>query len=207
MARTTSNTELPLGSVCPAFELLDVITGNAVGRDDVFAGITDQRKGLLVAFVSVHCPFVQHMEQSFTALLARYAGQIAAVAIMSNDLATNPEDGPEHMREQATRLGWPALGIPYLLDSSQETAREFRAACTPDLYLFNAADELVYHAQFDRTRPYRQSDRDKGIEPNPEIHIEAHGSDLEAAFKALIAGAPPIASQTLSLGCNIKWRE
>jgi hypothetical protein len=214
MARTSSNTDLPLGSACPAFELTDVLSGRAIGRDDIFAGPAESgpqdqvtRKGFLVAFVSVHCPFVQHMEKAFTDLLARYTTQIAAVAIMSNDVAANPYDSPEHMREQANRLGWPALGIPYLLDSSQETAREFRAACTPDLYLFNAADELVYHAQFDRTRPYRQSDANKGIERHPEIHIAAHGADLETAFKALIAGEPPIEPQMLSLGCNIKWRE
>jgi hypothetical protein len=207
MARTPSNTDLSLGTVCPAFELPDVVTGHAVGRDDVFGGPDDERKGFLVGFLCVHCPFVQHMERALTDVLARYAKDVAAVAIMSNDLATNPDDGPELMRAQAARLGWPALGIPYLLDESQETAREFHAACTPDLYLFNGQYELVYHAQFDRTRPYRQSDATAGVERHPEIHAEAHGADLEAAIQALLAGEPPINAQIPSLGCNIQWRD
>jgi AhpC/TSA family len=207
MARTPSNTDLVLGTVCPAFELPDVLTGKAIGRDDVFGGPDDVRKGFLVAFLCVHCPFVQHMELALTDVLARYAKDIAAVAIMSNDLATNPDDSPEYMRAQATRLGWPALGIPYLLDESQETAREFHAACTPDLYLFNAQHELVYHAQFDRTRPYRQSDANAGVERHPEIHAEPHGADLEAAIQALLAGELPISLQIPSLGCNIKWHD
>ena len=207
MARTPSNTDLPLGTVCPAYELPDVLTGRAIGRDDIFAGPDDTRKGLLVAFLCVHCPFVQHMESALTAMLARYTGSIAAVAIMSNDVATNPDDSPEGMRAQAERLGWAALGMPYLLDSSQETAREFHAACTPDLYLFNARYELVYHAQFDRTRPYRQSDATAGVERHPEIHAEAHGADLEGAIRTLLAGEPPVSPQIPSLGCNIKWRD
>ncbi len=210
MARTPSNTDLPLGTICPAFELPDVLTGRAFSRDDIFGGPDDatERKGLLVAFLCVHCPFVQHLEHAFTTLAARYADRIATVAIMSNDIEHQPEDAPEHMRAQAIRLGWPTIGdgIPYLLDASQETAREFHAACTPDLYLFNGDYALTYHAQFDRTRPYRQSDANNGIEKHPEIHIPAHGVDLEAAIAALIHNQPPIATQIPSLGCNIKWR-
>ena len=148
MARTPSNQELALGSVCPAFELTDVVTGKALGRDDTFGGVDDEsvRKGLLVAFLSVHCPILQHMEQALSALARDYADRIASVAICSNDVAIVPEDAPEYMRAQAERLRWPDVGddgMPYLHDSSQETAREFHAACTPDLYLFDAEFKLV----------------------------------------------------------------
>ena len=201
MARTESTSDLPLGAVCPAFELPDVTTGRATGRDDVFGGLDDaqERRGLLVAFVCVHCPFVQHMEEAFGRLAAEFAGEIATVAISSNDVATHPEDAPEHMRAQAERLGW---RFPYLYDESQETAREFHAACTPDLYLFDREMKLVYHAQFDGTRPYRKSD----VEFRPEIHQAANGNDLRAAIEALRSGQPPLDHQRPSLGCNIKWR-
>jgi|GEM_PF-54946 len=215
MARTESNTELPLGATCPPFELSCVLCNKALSRDDIYPGPDDpyQRKGLLVAFLSVHCPFVQHMEQAFTALAKKYAKDIATVAICSNDANEFPEDAPEKMREQGQRLAWDKgstgdfpCPIPYLHDESQEVAREFRAACTPDLYLFDADRKLVYHAQFDRTRPYRESDAKNGVERHPEIHQPAHGFDLEAAIQNLIAGNPPLTNQTPSLGCNIKWR-
>ena len=208
MARTPSNTDLPLGTLCPSFELKDVLSDRALGRDDIFGGSDDltERRGLLVLFLCVHCPFVQHMEKALTALIARYADRIATVAIMSNDILSHPEDHPDFMREQATRLGWDKLGVPYLLDSTQQTARDFHAACTPDLYLFNADLELTYHAQFDRTRPYRESDAKNGLERHPEIHAEAHGADLEAAIQALLKNQPPVTPQVASLGCNIKWR-
>jgi hypothetical protein len=211
MARTESNTELALGAPCPAFELECVLCHKALGRDDIFGGPDDvySRKGLLVAFISVHCPFVKHMEEAFTALAKKYSKEIATVCICSNDMVAFPEDGPEGMREQGQRLGWDkgeGCTIPYLHDPSQETAREFRAACTPDLYLFDADYKLVYHAQFDRTRPYRESDAKNGVERHPEIHQPAHGADLEVAIKNLIAGNPPLEHQVPSLGCNIKWK-
>lgn len=206
MARTESNTELSLGAVCPAFELMDVRSGRAMGRDDVFGGVDDaeERRGLLVAFLSVHCPFVQHMEEALGALSAEYADRIATVAICSNDAEAFPEDAPEKMKAQAERLGW---RLPYLWDESQETAREFHAACTPDLYLFDGDFKLVYHAQFDETRPYRESDARAGVVKDERIHQAAHGADLRRAFEALIAWQPPLAEQRASLGCNIKWRD
>lgn len=205
MARTESNHELPLGAVCPAFELTNVVDGKAVGRDDVFGGVDDAdgRKGLLVAFLCVHCPFVMHMEQAFAALTAEYADRIAAVAISSNDAREYPQDAPEHMREQAMRLGW---NLPYLHDESQETAMEFHAACTPDLYLFDRDFKLIYHGQFDETRPYRESDAKAGIVKDDRIHQPADGGDLRRAFDTLLAGKSPLAEQRPGLGCNIKWR-
>ncbi len=208
MARTPSNQDLPLGSICPSFELPCVLCGKPRGRDDIFGGTDDphDRKGLLVAFFSVHCPFVQHMELAFTALMREYTSRIAAVAICSNDADAFPEDAPEHMRAQGERLGWPAFHMPYLADASQETAHAFHAACTPDLYLFNTHYKLVYHAQFDETRPYRASDENNGIAKHPRIHQPAHGAGLRHAIEALLAGQPPITTQIPSLGCNIKWR-
>ena len=213
MARTPSNQDLPLGTVCPAFNLPDVVSGNSVGRDDVLGCVDEeafdgaQRNGLLVAFLSVHCPFVQHMEEAFTALAREFAGSIATVAVCSNG-ATTPEDAPDQMKAQALRLGWDTIGdgIPYLDDHSQETARDFHAACTPDLYLFNAQYQLTYHAQFDATRPYRQSDAANGVIKDNRIHQPANGADLRAAIEALLADQPPLTTQTPSLGCNIKWR-
>ncbi len=211
MARTPSNQDLPLGATCPGFELTDVVTGRALGRDDIFGGSDDERgrKGLLVAFLSVHCPFVQHMEAAFTAAAADFVDSIATVAICSNDDSIVPEDAPEHMRAQAERLCWAAIGgggLPYLHDASQETAREFHAACTPDLYLFDARFALVYHAQFDETRPYRASDASNFVQYDERIHQAAHGANLRAAVEALRSGKPPLELQRPSLGCNIKWR-
>ena len=205
MARTASNTDLHIGATCPAFELLDVRTGIAMGRDDLFAGPDDEqgRAGLLVAFLSVHCPFVQHMEAAFATLTADFADRIATVAIMSNDIVAFPQDGPDPMRDQAARLGW---HFPYLQDEAQETAREFHAACTPDLYLFGSELQLVYHGQFDETRPYRASDEAAGVAREARIHQAAHGADLRRALEALVAGHPPLADQRACLGCNIKWR-
>ena len=205
MARTESNQELPPGAPCPAFELPSAADGHAVGRDDVFGGVDDAdgRKGLLVAFVCVHCPFVQHMEAPFGKLASEYADRIATVAISSNDVQEFPQDAPEHMAAQAERLGW---SFPYLYDESQETALEFRAACTPDLYLFDRELKLVYHGQFDETRPYRESDANAGVTRDERIHQGAHGGDLRRAIEALLADKPPLAEQRPGLGCNIKWR-
>ncbi len=206
MARTESNTELVLGSVCPAFELQDVRSGQAMGRDDVFGGVDDAdgRNGLLVAFLSVHCPFVQHIEAALGRLTTEFADRIASVAVMSNDIVAFPQDGPNAMRDQAARLGW---CFPYLADEAQETAREFHAACTPDLYLFDRGLKLVYHGQFDETRPYRASDAKAGVVKEERIHRQAHGAHLRRAMEALIAGEPPLAEQRACLGCNIKWHE
>ena len=205
MARTESNQELPLGAMCPAFELPCAISGKAIGRDDVFAGNDDAsgRGGLLLTFLSVHCPFVQHMEATLGTLASEYADRIATVAISSNDVREFPQDAPEFMRAQAERLGWQ---FPYLFDASQETAREFHAACTPDLYLFDREFRLVYHGQFDGTRPYRESDARAGVVRDERIHQPANGGDLRRAIDALLAGEPPLQDQRPGLGCNIKWR-
>ncbi len=172
MSRTQS-AMVELGTVAPAFELVDVVSGRAVGRDDVLALAWDDdrsdqanlmpgggaskngRHGLLVMFVCVHCPYVKHVEAELARIGADYEGKIAMVAISSNDVEAYPQDGPAEMKKQAERLGW---RFPYLLDESQEVGRSYAAACTPDFFLFDAEMKLVYRGQLDGSRP-RRGDR------------------------------------------------
>lgn len=214
MSRTES-AMVKLGTIAPAFELVDVLSGRSMSRDDVFAlawdeGLTDtvnlsthggpaKKHGLLVMFLCVHCPFVKHVEEQIALIDRDYfdggRGPIAMVAIQSNDIAQYPEDGPDGMREQAKRLGWT---FPYLLDETQEVARAYDAACTPDIFLFDAEMRLVYRGQMDDSRPRR---KDFG---NDE---PVTGRDLRAALDAVIAGKRPNPDQRSGIGCNIKWRD
>ena len=201
-----------LGTVAPAFELPDVVTGNAVGRDDVFATSWDSdrsdalnkmtgggaseagRHGLLVMFICVHCPYVKHVEEELARIGVDYEGRIGIAAISSNDVETYPQDGPEEMKKQAQRLGF---RFPYLLDETQEVAREYSAACTPDFFLFDAEMKLVYRGQLDGSRPRRG---DAGND------VPVTGEDLRKAMDDVIAGKRPDTNQRTSLGCNIKWK-
>jgi hypothetical protein len=217
MAKTQSSM-VELGTDAPAFELVDVVTGRAMGRDDVVAQAWDDdasdqanrmtgggtskqkpdgkqgRHGLLVIFICVHCPYVKHVEQELARIGVDYAGRIAIAAISSNDIEAYPEDGPEGMREQAKRLGF---RFPYLLDETQEVARSYDAACTPDFFLYDAEMKLVYRGQLDDSRPRR------GEFGND---VPVTGKDLRAAMDAVIAGKRPDTNQRTSLGCGIKWR-
>ena len=202
-----------LGTTAPAFELMDVVTGRAMGRDDVFAlawddDVPDQtnlmpgggrsktgRHGLLVMFVCVHCPYVKHVEEELARIGLDYKDRIAIAAISSNDAEAYPQDGPEEMKKQAERLGWE---FPYLFDESQEVARSYDAACTPDFFLYNAEMKLVYRGQLDGSRPRR------GDSGNDE---PVTGEDLRRAMDDVIAGRRPDTNQRTSLGCNIKWRD
>jgi thiol-disulfide isomerase/thioredoxin len=190
----TESTMVKLGTVAPPFELLDVVSGKAMSRDDVFAAAGDEAKGLLVMFICVHCPYVKHVESELAKIGEDYEGMIAIAAIQSNDVVQYPEDGPAGMKEQAARLGF---RFPYLLDESQEVAREYDAACTPDFFLFDAELELVYRGQLDGSRPRRG---DSGND------VPVTGTDLRAAMDAVIAEVAPEAEQRTSLGCNIKWK-
>lgn len=214
MSRTESMM-LPLGTTAPPFELPNVLTGKALSRDDVFALSWDDNRsdaanlsthggpaikhGLLVMFICVHCPYVKHVEEELARIghdyFANGRGPIAIAAIQSNDIAEYPEDGPDSMREQATRLDWT---FPYLLDETQEVAHAYAAACTPDFFLFDAGMRLVYRGQLDSSRPRR---KDFG---NDE---PVTGKDLRAAMDAVIAGRYPDPEQRSSIGCNIKWRQ
>jgi thiol-disulfide isomerase/thioredoxin len=197
MSRTESSM-VGLGTTAPDFQLVNVMTGNTVNLDEVRG--SGKKSGLLVMFVCVHCPYVKHVEEELARIGKDYFGHsgegpIAIAAIQSNDIEQYPEDGAEHMREQATRLGW---RFPYLLDSTQDVARSYEAACTPDFFLFDRELRLVYRGQLDSSRPRR---KDFG---NDE---PVTGKDLRAAMDALIAGRQPDPEQRSSIGCNIKWRE
>lgn len=214
MSRTES-AMVKLGTVAPAFELLDVLTGKAMSRDDVFALASDSKSldtsdlssggrakkhGLLVMFICVHCPYVNHIEEELARIGRDYFGDqgdgpIGIAAIQSNDIDQFPADGPDGMREQAARLGW---RFPYLLDETQEVARAYNAACTPDFFLFDAEMRLVYRGQLDDSRPKR---KDFGND------VPVTGKDLRAAMDAVIAGKRPNPDQRNSIGCNIKWRQ
>jgi hypothetical protein len=207
----TQSSMVELGTEAPAFELTDVVTGHAVGRDDVVAlawndDVPDQvnrmtgggkpRHGLLVMFICAHCPYVKHVELELARIGADYAGKIAIAAISSNDVEAFPEDSPAEMKKQAERLGF---RFPYLFDETQEVARAYQAACTPDFFLFVAELKLVYRGQLDDSRPQRPSGGGNDI--------PVTGKDLRAAMDTVIAGKRPDTNQRSSIGCNIKWRE
>ena len=209
---TTQSTMVELGTVAPAFELADVVSGRAMGRDDVFAltweedlpasatgtagsGASKKGKhGLLVMFVCVHCPYVKYVEAELARIGVDYEGRIAIAAISSNDIVEFPQDGPEEMKKQAVRLGW---RFPYLLDDTQEVALSYGAACTPDFFLFDADMKLVYRGQLDGSRPRR------GDSGNDE---PVSGVDLRRAMDDVISGKRPDTNQRTSMGCNIKWK-
>lgn len=207
----TQSAMVELGTVAEAFELPDVVTGRAVGRDDVVAiaygedasdgaireGLNADgsgRRGLLVMFICVHCPYVKHVEEELARIGRDYDGKIGMVAISSNDVVAFPEDGPAEMKRQAERLGFT---FPYLYDETQEVARRYHAACTPDFFLFDKEMKLVYRGQLDSSRPRRG---DAGND------LPVTGEDLRQAMDNVIRGARPDPNQRQSIGCNIKWR-
>jgi peroxiredoxin len=181
----TESTILELGTIAPDFALTDVISGATVRRDD-FRG----QKGLVVLFICAHCPYVKHIEQSLGELSADYAdAPLGIVAISSNDVTTHPGDSPAGLKAQAVANDFQ---FPYLYDESQAVAHAYNAACTPDPYLFDADFKLVYHGQYDDSRPKND--------------IPVTGKDLRAAIDSVLAGKPVPAEQKLSIGCNIKWK-
>ena len=142
----TESTMLELGTTAPDFALTDVVTGNIVRRDD-FRG----KKALLVLFICAHCPYVKHIEAGLAALGKDYASQsIGIAAISSNDITTHPDDSPANLKRQAQRLDFV---FPYLYDETQAVAHAYKAACTPDIFLFDDSFRLVYRGQFDSSRP------------------------------------------------------
>jgi peroxiredoxin len=186
MVLTPSSMLLPLGSSIPDFSLPD-FDGRIVSSTD-YAGAP----ALLVAFICRHCPFVTHIREGFSRFAAEYKDRgLPIVAINSNDLSAFPEDGPDGMRDEAHAAGYT---FPYLFDESQEVAKRFRAACTPDLFLFDSAGRLAYRGQFDDSRP-------RTAQPLPVT-----GKDIRAAAAAVLAGQAPSPDQRSSIGCNIKWK-
>ena len=182
MAETPS-TMLDLGTPLPSFSLPD-LNGRTVSSADVKGS-----KALVVAFICKHCPFVKHIRQEFSRFAREYEAKgLQVVAIASNDITAFPEDGPEGMKQEAAEAGYV---FPYLFDEKQQVARAFRAACTPDLFLFDASGRLAYRGQFDGSRPKND--------------VPVTGADLRAAADAVLAGKTAPEPQRPSMGCNIKW--
>ncbi len=183
MSRTPS-TMLPLGTPAPNFALPDASSGRAVALSEFDGQI------LLVAFVSNHCPYVKHILPGFVQLAHEYLERgVAIVMISSNDAQVYPDDAPEQMQVLARQM---ELRVPYLFDETQQVAREYHAACTPDFFLFDEHHKLIYRGQMDAARK------------NNDLPVD--GADLRAALDAALAGEPASIEQKPSLGCNIKWK-
>jgi peroxiredoxin len=175
---------LPLGTPAPDFALPDTD-----GRTVQLADFHDAH-ALLVMFICNHCPYVKHVQQELVRIGRDYGPRgVGIVAISSNDVAGYPQDGPGPMREEKARAGYP---FPYLYDESQDVAKAYRAACTPDFFLFDRQQRLAYRGQLDDSRP-------KNAAP-------VTGRDLRAALEAVLAGRPVTDDQRPSIGCNIKWK-
>jgi peroxiredoxin len=184
MVRTPS-TMSSLGTEAPGFSLVNV-DGRTVSLGDF-----DDAPALLVVFMCNHCPFVKHLADALAQFAIEYMPKgLAVVGINSNDVASHPADSPEQMVREAEERGYQ---FPYLYDETQEVAKAYRAACTPDFFLFDGERRLVYRGQFDDSRP------DSGI--------PITGKDLRAAVDAVLVGKKPSAEQRPSIGCNIKWIE
>jgi peroxiredoxin len=180
----TASTMLPLGTQAPHFQLPDP-HGKRTSSDDF-----QSAPALLVAFICNHCPYVKHIRSQFAELAKEYQARgVAVVAISSNDVASFPEDSPEKMAEEIVQAGYT---FPYLYDESQDVAKAYRAACTPDFFLFDGNRRLVYRGQFDDSRP--------------KNGLPVTGADLRAALEAVLAGRPVPGDQKPSVGCNIKWK-
>ena len=184
MAAVESNM-LDLGTLAPAFQLPD-FDGRMVSHDDF-----KHAPALVIAFICNHCPFVKHVRAEFARYAREYQAKgLAVIAINSNDIQAYPQDGPRGMAEEARTVGYT---FPYLLDESQAIAKAYRAACTPDFYLFDSTQRLVYRGQFDASRPSNA--------------IPVTGADLRSATDAVLDRGPVSQDQRPSIGCNIKWKK
>ena len=172
---------LELGTPAPAFSLPD--------PDGRLHSLADSAPAYLVMFICNHCPFVKHVREELARIGNDYgARNVVILAINSNDIESHPADGPDKMKEEAASRGYT---FPYLLDANQRVAKAYEAACTPDFYLFDGDQKLVYRGQLDGSRP------DNGV--------PVDGADLRRALDAVLAGEPIPSDQVPSLGCNIKW--
>jgi thiol-disulfide isomerase/thioredoxin len=185
MAQTPS-TMLALGTPLPSFSLKNAVDETLVSSSAGLGG----KRGLFVAFICNHCPYVKHMLPELVKFSHELVEQgLSVVAINSNSLESHPQDGPEAMKQLALAQGW---RFPFVFDDTQAVARAFKAACTPDLFLFDAQGALVYRGQFDDSRP--------------NSGLPVTGASVRAAVTALLSGHPPLEQQKASIGCNIKWK-
>ncbi|NEQ95146.1 MAG: thioredoxin family protein [Cyanothece sp. SIO2G6] len=181
----TASTMMDLGTKAPAFELEDVTTGQRVSLPTL-----GTPKAFLIMFICCHCPFVKHIQAQLAQLGDDYADQsIAIVAISANDIEQYPADAPEQLKAMAATLGFT---FPVCFDASQQVAKSYTAACTPDFFLFDSDRHLVYRGQLDNSRPGND--------------IPVTGQDLRSAIDAVLSGQPVNSDQQPSIGCNIKWK-
>ncbi|WP_248723470.1 thioredoxin family protein [Seonamhaeicola sp. ML3] len=184
MARTPSNM-LALGTQAPDFSLLDTVSDSLKNLNDIKG-----EKGTVIMFICNHCPFVIHVNPEIIAIANTYKEKgFGFAAISSNDVVNYPQDSPEKMKAHAATEGYP---FPYLYDESQDIAKAYDAACTPDFYVFDSEDKLVYRGQLDDSRP--------------ENGKPLNGNDLRGALDCLIQGIEYTETQKPSIGCNIKWK-
>jgi len=176
---------LPLGTPAPTFELLDTVSDNKMSLGQIAA-----EKATVIMFICNHCPYVKHVQSELVKLANDYMAKgIFFVAISSNDVVNYSDDSPEKMKEVAAELGYP---FPYLYDESQEVAKAYEAACTPDFYIFDKDLLLVYRGQLDGSRPGNE--------------VPLNGQDIRKALDHILAGRQVQEIQIPSVGCNIKWK-
>ena len=181
----TASTMLQLGTPAPDFQLPDVVSGKTISLS-TFAG----KKALFVMFICRHCPFVKHVQNQLANIGKDYVSRdVGIVAISANNVATHADDAPDKLKQMALELGF---NFPYCYDESQKVAKAYTAACTPDFFLFDAEQKLVYRGQLDESRPSND--------------IPVTGKDLRAALDAVLAGNSVNPEQKPSIGCNIKWK-
>lgn len=180
----TASTMLDLGTKAPNFALPDTVSGKTISLDTF-----GEKKGLLVMFICQHCPFVQHVQQELARIGQDYMEQgLGIVAISSNSVETHPDDAPEKLKAMAEEQGF---NFPFCYDETQEVAKTYTAACTPDFFLFDSSRALVYRGQLDDSRPGNDQ--------------PVNGKDLRAAIEKVLADEPISPEQKPSIGCNIKW--
>lgn len=185
MALTESNM-IELGTIAPNFDLPDTISGENIKLNELASD-----KATVVMFICNHCPYVIHINEELVRLAKEYQAKgVAFVAISSNDVVNYPQDSPEKMKEHAETEGYP---FPYLYDETQEVAKAYDAACTPDFYVFDEELKLAYRGRLDASKP------------NTDIPLT--GEDLRAALDAVLAREPVAEKQYPSAGCNIKWKK
>jgi peroxiredoxin len=179
------STMVKLGALAPDFTLPDTVSGREISLDSIKSG-----RATVIMFLCNHCPYVKHVNAGLVALANDYQPRGAAfVAISSNDVEAYPQDGPEEMRAVARALGYP---FPYLYDESQDAARAYGAACTPDFFIYDGDMRLVYRGQLDDSRP--------------KNNLPVTGKDIRAVLDSLLAGEPVSTEQRPSIGCSIKWK-
>jgi len=183
MARTPSNM-VNLGTLAPNFKLLNTRNNEPVISDNYFS-----KNGTIIMFICNHCPFVIHVLDEIVSITKKYDNEISFIAISSNDIVNYPEDSPELMKKLAEEK---KFNFPYLYDETQEVAKKYDAACTPDFFVYNSDKQLVYRGQLDDSRPGND--------------IPVTGHDLRKAIDSLINGEEIDKNQKPSIGCNIKWK-